>query len=218
MRESLAGAALAVVTGEAGQRLMGELPPMLRRPPHTPGRSPQPARSGCSGPREGWAVGPSRRDAQRPSGDQGSRHADRGGKRITDSARVPKDELGMSVLSLSARQRIASAPSPETCRQSPSSPQDAQRGPSSTDVHQYKRAGQPQHPSVVVGHQSREASSRCTRLCGSAVNRRHWRARAGPASRQLLAHEAMPRACPGSGLSPVVQNAARAAAEGADPA
>ena len=43
MRESLAGAALAVVTGEAGQRLMGELPPMLRRPPHTPGRSPQPA-------------------------------------------------------------------------------------------------------------------------------------------------------------------------------
>jgi hypothetical protein len=50
------------------------------------------------------------------------------------------------------------------------------------------------------------------------VNRRHRRARAGPASRQLLAHEAMPRACPGSGLSPVVQNAARAAAEGADPA
>lgn len=50
------------------------------------------------------------------------------------------------------------------------------------------------------------------------VNRRHRRARAGPASRQLLAQEAMAHACPGSGLSPVVQNAARAAAEGADPA
>ena len=37
--------------------------------------------AGCSRSGEGWAAGPSRRDAKRPSGDQGGRHPDAGGER-----------------------------------------------------------------------------------------------------------------------------------------
>ena len=59
MRESLVGAALAVVTGEAGQRLMG-VAADAPTPIHTLLAAPHNRlRSGCSGPREGWAVGPS---------------------------------------------------------------------------------------------------------------------------------------------------------------
>jgi hypothetical protein len=59
MRESLVGAALAVVTGEAGQRLMG-VAADAPTPIHTLlAAAHNRLRSGCSGPREGWAVGPS---------------------------------------------------------------------------------------------------------------------------------------------------------------
>lgn len=63
---------LCVLGGEPVPALTArQLVPLVGIPvtPHTLGRSHHRRRSGCSGPGEGWAVGPSRRDAQRPSGD-----------------------------------------------------------------------------------------------------------------------------------------------------
>jgi hypothetical protein len=125
----------------------------------TPPRFPQPAPSGCRWLGEGSAGGRSRRDAQRPSGDRGSRHADRVGSGLRECA---DGRAGMAVRSRFARQPVAAASSSETCRQSPSSPQDAQRGPSSGDAGQRKIAVQQGYPSMAAGHQSGGRSSRCT--------------------------------------------------------
>src|SRR3954463_12830995 len=68
----------------------------------------------------------------------------------------------MPVRSQFARQPIAASPSPGIGSQSPSSPQDAQRGPSSADAGQHKTAGQQGCPSTAAGRQSRGESSPCT--------------------------------------------------------
>ena len=102
------------------------------------------------------------RDVKRPSGDRGSRHADLGGKRVSDTASAPTDERGQRSEARSARQPVAASPSPETGRQSPSSPQDAQPGPFSAEAGQHKNPGQPPYPPTAAVDQSRGGSSRCT--------------------------------------------------------
>lgn len=71
-------------------------------------RFPQPAPPGCRWSGEGSAGGRSRRDAKRPSGDRGSRHADPGGSGLhatvsapTDKRRTPvEDQFGVLVQQL----------------------------------------------------------------------------------------------------------------------
>src|SRR3954452_16613330 len=82
--------------------------------------------------------------------------------RATGSTSGPTDERGMPVRSQFARQPIAASPSPGIGSQSPSSPQDARRGPSSADAGQHKTAGQQGCPSTAAGRQSRGESSPCT--------------------------------------------------------
>jgi hypothetical protein len=60
----------------------------------TPPRFPQPAPSGCRWSGEGSAGGRSRRDVKRPSGDRGSRHADRVGCGPPTSPVGPTNEQG----------------------------------------------------------------------------------------------------------------------------
>jgi hypothetical protein len=161
---------------------------------HTPRRFPQPARSGWRWSREGSAAGRSRRDAKRPSRYRGRRHADRVGRAspipraCRRGSRIPFRSHGSR--RPTARRAVTGAPaaSPHPV------PTRFNKTHLSANVTNHESAGHMPYQRRATGAQSRGGSSRCTRLCGSAVNRRHWRARAGPASRQLLAHEAMRRA------------------------
>ena len=73
--------------GERRPRRMGVKPTRRRTldgrvlAPDPPAASHNRCNAGCSRSGEGWAGGPSRRDAKRPSGDQGCRHPDAGGER-----------------------------------------------------------------------------------------------------------------------------------------
>jgi hypothetical protein len=160
------------------------------KPPSASRNRPRPAAAG----RGKGGRRPSRRDAQRPSGDQCSRHA------------VPEGScIAVTWRGLSGRSLSADCQRPKHGRSTPwavvegtgASPQTVRT--ISNRVHKQPIpfigiiAGQRHMSMVTVDLRSRGESSRCTRLCRSAVNRRHWRARAGPASRQLLAHDAMPR-------------------------
>jgi hypothetical protein len=185
---------------------------------HTPLRSPQPARSGWRWSREGSAAGRSRRDAKRPSRDRGSWHDDRVGRAspipraCRRGSRIPYRSHGSE--QPIARRAVTGSLPPVPIQSPKGSTRPICLRTSPTMKVQVRRHinEEPQ----VLNH---AGGVRDVLACADQwVNPRHRRARAGPASRQLLAHEAMRRACPCSVLSPVVQNAARAAAEGADPA
>jgi hypothetical protein len=185
---------------------------------HTPLRSPQPARSGWRWSREGSAAGRSRRDAKRPPRDRGRRHADRVG-RASPIPRACRRGSRIPFRSHGSRQPTARrAVTGEPAASPHPVPKRFNKTHLSSNTTNHEGAGQKPYQRRATGAQPRGGVRDVLACADQRVNRRHRRARAGPASRQLLAEEAMPRACPGSGLSPVVQNAARAAAEGADPA
>jgi hypothetical protein len=136
--------------------------------------------------------------AKRPSGDRGSRHADRGGTRAADTASVPTCEPRILFRSQCHERGPDAAAHWSDCPSPHPVPKRFNKTRLYPNVTNHESAGQAPYQRRATGAQSRGGSSRCTRLCGSAVNRRHSRARAGPAPdssslmRLCLAHARAP--------------------------
>ncbi|SFU09971.1 hypothetical protein SAMN05660657_05672 [Geodermatophilus amargosae] len=131
---------------------------------HTPLRFAQPARSVCRWSWEGSAAGRSRRDAKRPSRDRGSRHADRGGKRVAGRYRERAD-VGAAFRSaaMGHGSQPRAAPSPGHLPPVPiQSPKGATRPICLRTSPTMKSAGNEPYQPGATGPQSRRGSSRCT--------------------------------------------------------
>jgi len=99
----------------ASTRPMPVSEPGCRQPGgRTPGRFEQPAPLGCRGLGEGWAGGPSRRDAKRPSGDPLQPTHSAGGEAASGSQDLPAGRMGRAAVLIAGPH-----PVPQTLSQCP---------------------------------------------------------------------------------------------------